>query len=148
MSAKEHHEKTTDQMLARKRNPNVKPSGKERGDPIRPRVHTDGIPQTKSAIIIPTVSRYLSSENLQAKGAPLGWKTATQFLAEKNKSEGMPLNGSRGELGSSSLATASDTSPKDETSNTGADEPDRAEPARDVNVGDAGDLELGFGATE
>ncbi|XP_034281206.1 uncharacterized protein LOC117670268 [Pantherophis guttatus] len=148
VSAKEHHEKATDQMLARKRNPNVKLAGKGRGDLNRPGVDTDGIPQTKSAIIIPTVSRYLSSENLSAKGTPLGWKTVTQFLAEKNVAEGIPINGSQGELGSSSFSAASGTSPKDETSNTGADEPDRAEPERDVKVGDAGDLEPGSNATE
>ncbi|KAG8141743.1 hypothetical protein E2320_006431 [Naja naja] len=144
VSAKEHHEKATDQMLARKRSPNEKLARKERGD--RPGVDSEGIPQTKSAIIIPTVSRYLSSENLTAKGAPLGWKPPTQFLAEQNMSEGIPVNGSQGELGPSSFSEVSGTSPKDDTSHTGAGEPDRAEPERDV--GDAGDLEPGPKATE
>lgn len=148
MSAKEHHEKPTDPMLARKRIPNEKLAGKERGDAKRPGVDTDRIPQTKSAIVIPTVSQYLSVENLNTKGLPLGWKTATQFLAEKKMLEGIPIDGSQGELGSSSFVAASDTSPKDETCPTGAGEPDRAEQARDVNVGDAGDLEQGLNATE
>ncbi|XP_039183075.1 uncharacterized protein LOC120300743 isoform X2 [Crotalus tigris] len=148
VSAKEHHEKPTDPMLARKRIPNEKLVGKERGDAKRPGVDTDRIPQIKSAIVIPTVSQYLSGENLNTKGLPLGWKTATQFLAEKKMPEGIPIDGSQGELGSSSFAAASGTSPKDETCPTGAGEPDQAEQARDVNVGDAGDLEQGLNETE
>lgn len=148
MSAKEHQEKPTAQMLARKRIPSKKLAGKERGDANRAGLDTDVIPHTKSAIIIPTISQYLSSENLNAQGLPLGWKTATQFLAEIKMPEGIPIDGSQGESGPSSFPAASGTSPKDETCQTGAGQPDRAEPARGVNVGDAGDLERGLNATE